>query len=1039
MFKKVNPKQNFIKLEHNILSFWEKDKTFRKLQEKIKNKPRWSFLDGPITANNPMGVHHAWGRTYKDVFQRYKAMKGFNQRFQNGFDCQGLWVEVEVERELGFKTKKDIEDYGIDKFVAKCKERVNKYSNIQTKQSIRLGQWMDWENSYYTMSDENNYAIWHFLKKCWEEGNLYKGRDSVPWCPRCGTAISQHEILTEEYKLITHKAVYFKLPILDETFKGIKFLVWTTTPWTIPANVALALHPEFSYGLYDNGKEKLILIKDLAEKILDREFILKKVYKGKDLAGLKYEGPFDNLDRVKEAEKENTQTFHTVVLDKDLVTAEEGTGIVHIAPGAGTEDFRLGKREKLPVIDVIDETASYLDKMGEFSGKNAKRYPEIILNYLKQYRNGEFLYKIENYKHRYPTCWRCKTELVWRVVDEWYIAMDKPSNSKLEVQPHIASSSKLSSARGEREQNSKLKGKSLRERMIEVAKKIKWLPEFGLDQELDWLKNMEDWLISKKRYWGLCLPIYECQCGNFEVIGSKEELKKRAVEGWEEFEGHSPHRPWVDKVKIKCSKCGRKISRIPDVGNPWLDAGIVPFSTMKYFSDRSFWRKWFPTDFICESFPGQFKNWFYSLIAMSTVLENVNPFKTVLGYASVRDEKGQEMHKSKGNAIWFDEAAEKMGVDVMRWMYCQANPFKNLNFGFGMAEKIRRKLILLWNVYSFFITYAIVDHWSPDKSKVDISKLSNKLDLWIISLLHQLIKTANSSLDQYDVMTVMNEADKFLDNLANWYVRRSRRRFWKSGDDQDKQEAYATLYEVLIKFVRLLAPMIPFVTEEIYQNLTQNKRGSVHLSDYPEPNEQLIDLNLNKEMELVRKVAGLALACRSQAGIKVRQPLRKLKVKNMRLKIKKDLLELLKDEVNVKEIEFTGKIDYEVEEKKGKRIYHSKEKNFIVMGENDIVVALETALTRQLKQEGLARDIVRYIQAMRKKADYQVDDRITTYYFLKESEPNIEAAFKRFSGYIKNETLSKELLREKRDDFDIEREIKLENKIVWLALKKWNQ
>jgi len=647
MLKKVNPKQDFIKLEHEILKFWKDNKIFAKYQAKnAQSKKHWSFLDGPITANNPMGVHHAWGRTLKDVFQRHKNMQGYQGRFQNGFDCQGLWVEVEVEKELEFKNKKDIEDYGIDKFVNKCKERVKKYSAIQTDQSVRLGQFMDWDNSYFTMSSENNYAIWHFLKKCHERGYLYKGRDSVPWCARCGTAISQHEILTEEYKELVHTAVYFKLPLLSDKFPNTSLLVWTTTPWTIPANVAVAMSPDFEYGLYQHreNQEQLVFLKDLADKVLKKDkanFKLIKTYKGKELAGLQYTGPLDDLEKVKAARAENPDTFHTIILADELVTDEEGTGMVHIAPGCGKEDFDLSKEEKLSVIDVINEAANYHQGMGELSGQNAKQDPKLIFGALKEKEDGRYLYKLEDYKHRYPTCWRCKEELVWRVVDEWYIAMDKKGDSQ---------------------------DKTLREMMKGVTKKINWLPSFGLDQELDWLNNMHDWLISKKRYWGLALPIYECPCGNFEVIGSQEELQEKAVEGWDEFEGNTPHRPWIDQVKIKCSKCGKSVARIPDVGNPWLDAGIVPYSTMGYFQDKikdvdgqeisgqQYWKKWHPAHLILESFPGQFKNWFYSLIAMGTVLENTNPFATVLGYASVRDDKGEEMHKSKGNAIWFDEA-----------------------------------------------------------------------------------------------------------------------------------------------------------------------------------------------------------------------------------------------------------------------------------------------------------------------------------------------------------------------------------------------
>ncbi len=535
---------NFPHLEKTILDFWKQEKIFEKLRSKNRGKKRWSFFDGPITANNPMAVHHAWGRSYKDIFGRYRAMQGYDQRFQNGFDCQGLWVEVEVEKELGFKNKKDIEQYGIDRFVEKCKERVRRYSAIQTEQSIRLGQWMDWENSYYTMSDENNYTIWHFLKKCWEKGYLYKGRDVVPWCPRCGTAISEHEILTEEYKEIKHKSVFIKFKAKDE---NAYFLAWTTTIWTLPANVALAVHPEMTYVLAKNdqeesyyflkGKEKFSLLEHTEWKVL-------KEISGKDLVGKEYDGIFDSFHGVKEDLDEKTR--HKIIA-WDEITAEEGTGIVHIAPGCGQEDFQLANDNNLPIINPLDDDSKYKAGFGDFSNKFAysEELRESIFEYLKR---GKYLLpfseQFEMYPHRYPTCWRCKTELIFRLVDEWYISMEK-----------------------------------LRSQLIKAAKTITWIPGFGLDRELDWLKNMRDWLISKKRYWGLALPIFECsKCGNFEVIGSKEEFQERAIEEWDQFQSRSPHRPFVDRVKIQCSKCGEKISRIPDVGNPWLDAGIVPFT-----------------------------------------------------------------------------------------------------------------------------------------------------------------------------------------------------------------------------------------------------------------------------------------------------------------------------------------------------------------------------------------------------------------------------------------------------------------------------
>lgn len=957
---------NFPETENKILKFWRENKIFEKLREQNKGKKRWSFLDGPITANNPMGVHHAWGRTYKDFFQRQKAMQGYDQRYQNGFDCQGLWVEVEVEKELGFKNKKDIEAYGVDKFVEKCKERVLKYSAIQRDQSIRLGQWMDWDNSYYTMSEENNYAIWHFLKKCWQEGYLYKGRDSVPWCPRCGTAISQHEILTEEYKEVTHKAVFFKLPIVEGKFKGIKFLVWTTTPWTIPANVALAVNPEFEYGLYVKDGQELIMLQGLAEKILP-EWEKKEKINGKDLKGLKYQGPFDHLPRVKKLSSERPETFHTVVLDKDLVTDAEGTGIVHIAPGAGEEDFKLGQKENLAVIDVIDESAVYLEGMDEFSGKNAKENPEMIFSAL----GDNWIFKLEDYTHRYPTCWRCKKELVWRVVDEWYISMEK-----------------------------------IRKPLINIAKKVDWIPSFGLERELDWLKNMHDWLISKKRYWGLALPIYECKkCGKFEVIGSKEELQKRAVEGWDKFQGHSPHKPWVDNVKIKC-KCGEVVSRVKDVGNPWLDAGIVPFSTLNYFSDHKYWKEWFPVELVCESFPGQFKNWFYSILVMSAVLEGCSPTKTIFGFASVRDEKGEEMHKSKGNAIWFDEAVEKLGADPMRWMYLKANPADNLKFGYGTVEETKRRLLVLYNAYTFFATYVKKEEIS---GFAKAGKPKNILDKWIISKVDNLIKCFEGSLKNYDVSkAVLACEDFFINDLSLWYIRRSRKRFHEAS--LERPEAAATLYYVLLQFTQLLAPIMPFFAEEMYQGLkTQGMMESVHLCPWPK-GRKAEDKELEEKMDQVRNLVALAMAERVAKAIKVKQPLASLRVKNEKLSIKNDaeLLALVEDEVNVKKIIFDARIAGEIE--------------------------LDTNITPELKAEGLLRQIIRQVQDIRKEIGLKPGDKISIFF---EGDPDIVSIAKSGKEILLKEIRAKEILAKKPSEkLDVEKEAQIDSKKILIGVKK---
>ncbi len=917
-------------MENKILKFWKEKKIFEKLRKKNQGKKKWSFLDGPITANNSMGVHHAWGRTYKDLFQRYKAMQGFDQRYQNGFDCQGLWVEVEVEKEMGFKNKKDIEKFGIDKFVNACKERVLKYSKIQTDQSIRLGQWMDWENSYFTMSDKNNYTIWNFLKVCYEKGLLYKGHDSVPWCPRCGTAISQHEILTEEYKELVHKSIYFKLPVKGE--KNTYFLAWTTTPWTLPGNIALAVHPDLEYVKIKNKDSIYVLLKEKADLIKDGKII--GTFKGKKLQGLGYDGLFDDLNDIKE---------HKVILWKD-VTLEEGTGIVHIAPGCGAEDFQLSKELGLPVIDLSDDESNYREGFGELTGKfvGSEEVREYIFKDLEK-KNRVF--KIEDYAHRYPTCWRCKTELIFRVVDEWYISMDK-----------------------------------LRKQLIAVAKKIKWIPSFGLDRELDWLKNMRDWLISKKRYWGLALPIYECDCGNFEVFGSKEELKERATSGWSKFEGNSPHRPWIDEVKIKCSKCGREVSRIKDVGNPWLDAGIVPFSTMD--------KKWFPAELVCESFPGQFKNWFYSLIVMSTVLENAIPTKTVFGFASVKDEKGEEMHKSKGNAIWFDDAVEKIGADVMRWMYCRQNPVNDLKFGYGPAEEVKRKILNLYNIYAFFTTY--VDKEDFPKKKINSENILNE---WIISRIDNLIKKTTKDLDEYNISSAVLAIENFfIEDLSLWYIRRSRKSFHKGADK--RKEAISTLYYLLLDLLKILAPIMPFFAEEMYNSLKMNNMPeSIHLCDWPKPGEP--NDKLEERMNQIREIVALALAQRAEAGIKVRQPLKELRIKNYELRKEEELLDLIKEEVNVKEITF------------GKEI------------------KLDTEITKELEKEGEYRELVRNVNKIRKEMGLTPKDLVVI-----ESDFDIinKEGFKKEVG-AKEFNFKKEISGQ---------EIKINNKKNYIKIEKLN-
>ncbi|MFA6081781.1 MAG: isoleucine--tRNA ligase [Patescibacteria group bacterium] len=953
MFKLVDPKINFPEMEKKWLKHWYEKGIDKKYRGKnTKSDRHFSFLDGPITANNPMGVHHAWGRTYKDLWPRFYNLLGYKQRFQNGFDCQGLWVEVEVEKELGLHTKKDIENLvsgdkkaSIAKFVQLCKERVMKFSGIQTEQSKRLGYFADWDNSYFTMSDENNYMIWYFLKKCYDQGWIYKGHESVPWCPRCETAISQHEMLTEDYKELVHQSVYFELPIIGR--KNENLLVWTTTPWTIPANIAVAVDATFDYSLVEGSTgQKFWIAKELVKTVFKENFKILKTVKGKELVGLKYHGPFDDLPRVKEVADANPDKFHIVfATDKMIlpITTTEGTGMVHTAVSAGVEDFKMGKKLGLPMIPIIEDNADYMKGLGFLSGKNAKKHPEIILDYLKNNlnQNGEsWVFAVVAYKHRYPACWRCKTELVWKVEDEWYIAMDKPFENK-----------------------------TLRERMVEVTKKIKWMPEFGLDRELDWLKNMHDWLISKKnRYWGLALPIYECKkCGYFEVIGSKKELKERSVSGFDKFEGNTPHKPFIDEVKIKCRHCGEVITRIDDVGNPWLDAGIVAYSTISegnkgeplYNKDKKEWRKWFPADFITESFPGQFKNWFYALIAESTVLENEPPFKRVLGFGTQLGEDGRPMHKSWGNAIEFNEGADKIGVDVMRWMFVRHNPADNMLFGYKKADEIRRQFyLMLWNVYKFFVEYANLDKFNVETRRSSSARNSkNILDKWILSRFASTIIFVEKSLKDFNAKDAALEIEKFVSDLSTWFIRRSRDRVWVNSDNiEDKNNFYETLYYILVNLSVIISPFIPFVAEEIYINLTGKE--SVNLENWPQinsaPTKSGQNLELEKQMEAARKIVEAGQAERKINGVKVRIPLANLNIKTelpVNLEsILNEVWEVVIKELNIKNITVNGKFHYPK-------------------------VTVEVT-KEQLEKEGKLRELIREIQSQRKLKNLRTDESI---------------------------------------------------------------
>ncbi len=991
MFKPVSSQLDVPSLEREMIEVWrERDTAARYLARNAASERRFSFLDGPITANNPMGVHHAWGRTYKDLYQRYHTMLGERQRYQNGFDCQGLWIEVEVERELGFNNKRQIEEYGIDKFVERCKERVDRFAGIQTEQSKRLGMWMDWEHSYFTNSDENNYTIWAFLAECHRRGLIHRGHDVMPWCPRCGTGISNMEA-AEGYADVRHLAVTLRLPITSEGHDDESLLVWTTTPWTLSSNVAAAVNPALTYQLVAgaNGQRWWISHGSKSRVAGDAEVL--REAPGSELVGLTYAGPYDELPVA-------AGVMHRVIPWSE-VSDEEGTGIVHIAPGCGQEDFSLAKEHGLAVLDPIDESGVFREghdwQTGRFAGASGEGGADLASEIRADLERKGLLVASEQYAHSYPHCWRCGTQLLFRLVDEWFIATDP-----------------------------------LREPVSEATRSVTWLPPgIGLEErELDWLRNMSDWMISKKRYYGLALPIWECaDCEAWEVIGSREELRKRAVAGWEAFDGHTPHRPWIDAVEIACATCGGHAQRTHDVGNPWLDAGIVALSTLRWNSDRAYWEEWYPADFVTESFPGQFRNWFYALLTMSTVMTDRAPMRTLFGYALVRDEHGAEMHKSKGNSIPFDEAAEQLGADVMRWMYAAANPAVNLNFGYGPAHEVVRRFFLpLWNTYSFFVTYATLDGWLP--SPVDEATLT-LLDRWILSRLDALTAEVRGRLDTYDAAAACRAMEAFVDDLSNWYVRRNRRRFWKGELDADKAAAYATLHEVLVTFTRLLAPIVPHLADALWQNLVlavdPQAVDSVHLADFPVSLGRA-DREADRQMALARRIVGLGRTARAASGLKVRQPLAAVRVKlparaGSGLSEDGALTGEILDELNAKRLELISDEAAMVE----RTLYpllpvigprHGRSVSAVMAGaragewrvredgraevggivlepdefelsararpghevatDGDLLVALDTQLDGALVAEGVAREVAHRLQNLRKAAGYQISDRI---------------------------------------------------------------
>ena len=846
IFSPLPDKPDHNALELEILELWEREGTFEKLRELNADGPRFSFVDGPVTANRmALGVHTAWGRTLKDVFQRYKALRGFHQRYQNGFDCQGLWIEVGVERELGLNSKREIEEFGLAEFARRCRDVVVKSSRALTDGSVRLGQWMDWGRDYFTFSDTNIEYIWKFLKIVHERGWLVLGHRSTEWCPRCGTSISAHE-LHGSYEERIDPSLYVRFPLLERDDEAL--VVWTTTPWTLPANVAAAVKPDAEYGLLETGDW-------VAVALAPDGATFKKRARGGELVGLRYRGPFDTF--VPGAAVEHR------VIPWDEVDLATGTGIVHIAPGCGAEDFDLSRVHDLPVLTPVNESGHFYEDYGWLHGISTAEAADQIVSDLG---DRGLLLRAETYEHSYPFCWRCHTPLIFRISDDWFIAADE-----------------------------------LRPQLLAANAEVEWTPAYMGKLMDDWLRNLGDWNISRRRYYGLPLPIYPCACGHLNVIGSRAELEARATGGLDQLE--ELRRPWIDEVRIRCEQCDDEVERIPEVGDVWLDAGIVPFSTLGWESDgyvlegyatgaakglttadlpdHAYWETWFPAHWVSEM-REQIRLWFYSQLFMSVVLVGRAPFERVLGYEKMLDEAGREMHSSWGNTIDAPDAFERMGADVMRWQYCAQPPDRNLLFGFGPAHEIQRKLLTLWNSCKFLVDYANIEGWQPewaDLTRGPTGELQ-PLDHWLVARTTALVEDATAAYEAWLTVDAVRAFDDFVEDVSNWYIRRSRRRFYgRAGGWEGDQTAFRVLWYALVQGTRVISPVMPFLADHLWRELTapcDEAPDSVFLAGWPEPAAR--DAGLLAEIADVRRVVKLAHQARSTSGLKLRQPLVRLVV-----------------------------------------------------------------------------------------------------------------------------------------------------------------
>lgn len=1050
MYNKVETNLNFVEREKQTEQFWKENDIFQKSMDNRKDGETYTFYDGPPTANGKPHIGHVLTRVIKDMIPRYQTMKGKHVPRKAGWDTHGLPVELEVEKLLGLNGKDQIEEYGMEPFIKKCKESVWKYKGMWEDFSGTVGFWADMENPYVTYDDNFIESEWWALKQIWDKKLLYKGFKIVPYCPRCGTPLSSQEV-AQGYKAVKERSAIVRFQVADE---DAYFLAWTTTPWTLPSNVALCVNPEETYckvkaadGYTYYLAEALLdkVLGSLAKEEGESAYEVLETYKGTELEYKEYRPLFNFADEI--IAKQHKKS-HYITCDT-YVTMTDGTGIVHIAPAFGEDDAQVGRRYELPFVQLVDGKGEMTDETS-YAGIFVKKADPMVLKDLEE---KGLLYDAPKFEHDYPHCWRCDTPLIYYARESWFIKMTK-----------------------------------VKDEMIRNNNTVNWIPDsIGKGRFGDWLENIQDWGISRNRYWGTPLNVWECECGCQEAVGSRDELAQKS--GNPDAAKVELHRPYIDEVTIKCPKCAKDMHRVPEVVDCWFDSGAMPFAQHHYpFENKELFEQQFPAQFISEAVD-QTRGWFYSLMAESTLLFHKAPYENVIVLGHVQDENGQKMSKSKGNAVDPFDALDKYGADAIRWyFYINSAPWLPNRFhGKAVQEGQRKFMGTLWNTYAFFILYANIDDFDASKYTLEYDKLP-VMDKWLLSKLNSLIQDVDNNLGNYKIPEAARALDGFVDEMSNWYVRRSRERFWAKGMEQDKINAYMTLYTALVTVAKCSAPMIPFMAEDIYRNLVgsvdHSAPQSVHLCDFPAADKAVIDKELEKNMDAVLKIVVMGRACRNSANIKNRQPIGTMYVKAP-YELPEFYTSIIEEELNVKKMEFSGNVSRytsyslkpqlrTVGPKYGKYLGQIKQalaeldgntamtklkaegsikldsvssevvlleedllitmtqaQGYVTEGDNEVTVVLDTNLTEELIEEGFVRELISKIQTMRKEAGFEVMDKITVAY---QSDEKITGIFERNSDTICSEVLAEAITTDKTDGY--EKEWNINGEHVVMEVKK---